>query len=57
MYTTRLFTRFCLTATLALAVSGSVFAQLTDVTQPGDPIVLTFNNSSGSEGVVNAIDN
>jgi hypothetical protein len=29
----------------------------TDVTQPGDPIVATSNNSPGSEGVANAIDN
>src|SRR5439155_16601595 len=28
-----------------------------DVTQPGDPIVATSNNSPGSEGVANAIDN
>jgi hypothetical protein len=29
----------------------------TDVTQPGDPIVASSNNSPGSEGVANAIDN
>jgi hypothetical protein len=29
----------------------------TDVTVPGDPIVATSNNSPGSEGVANAIDN
>src|SRR5262249_21020607 len=29
----------------------------TDVTVPGDPIVPTSNNSPGSEGVANAIDN
>lgn len=28
-----------------------------DITQPGDPIVPTSNNSPGSEGVANAIDN
>ena len=28
-----------------------------DVTQPGDPIVATSNNSPGSEGVANAINN
>src|SRR5881394_4622151 len=28
-----------------------------DITQPGDPIVATSNNSPGSEGVANAIDN
>src|SRR5262249_16627640 len=27
-----------------------------DITQPGDPIVATSNNSPGSEGVANAID-
>ena len=34
-----------------------VHAQLADVTQPGDPIVGTSNNTPGSEGVANAIDN
>src|SRR6185503_18475964 len=29
----------------------------TDVTVPGDPIVGTSNNTPGSEGVANAIDN
>jgi hypothetical protein len=57
MYQTRLFSRFCLAAALSLAISGSVLAQLTDVTQPGDPITPTSNNSPGSEGVANAIDN
>src|SRR5256885_17196641 len=33
------------------------YLQLSDVTQPGDPIVPTSNNSPGSEGVANAIDN
>src|SRR5438552_4295846 len=47
---------FCL-AVLLLAFSGSVYAQLSDVTQPGDTIVPTSNNSPGSEGVANAIDN
>src|SRR5206468_5708718 len=45
---------------LAVVVSMfglSVHAQLVDVTQPGDPIVPTSNNSPGSEGVANAIDN
>ena len=37
--------------------SGSAHAQLSDVTQPGDPIVATSNNSPGAEGVANAIDN
>jgi len=32
-------------------------AQLSDVTQPGDPIVGSSNNNPGSEGVANAIDN
>jgi hypothetical protein len=36
---------------------SSVQAQLSDVTQPGDPIVATSNNSPGSEAVANAIDN
>ena len=36
---------------------GSVAELAQDVTQPGDPIVATSNNSPGSEGVANAIDN
>src|ERR1041384_7930509 len=47
----------CIVALLAVFFSGSAFAQLSDVTQPGDPIVATSNNSPGSEGVANAIDN
>src|SRR5438046_9516773 len=44
---------------LALLLAGSITvrAQLSDVTQPGDPIVPSSNNSPGSEGVANAIDN
>jgi len=42
---------------LAALFGGSVYAQLSDVTQPGDPIVGTSNNTPGSEGVANAIDN
>src|SRR2546421_1459759 len=44
---------------LALLLAGSVTvrAQLSDVTQPGDPIVPSSNNSPGSEAVANAIDN
>src|SRR5256885_4847405 len=44
---------------LALLFAGSltVRAQLSDVTQPGDPIVPSSANSPGSEGVANAIDN
>ncbi len=49
---------FCgLGATLATLIGGNLQAQLADVTQPGDPIVATSNNSPGSEGVANAIDN
>ena len=33
------------------------FLAPTDVTQPGDIIVPTSNNSPGSEGAANAIDN
>src|SRR5215216_7396323 len=40
-----------------MMLSGSAQAQLADVTQPGDPIVATSNNTPGSEGVANAIDN
>jgi hypothetical protein len=44
-------------AVLLLSGSVSLQAQLSDVTQPGDTIVPTSNNSPGSEGVANAIDN
>jgi hypothetical protein len=47
----------CLLAAFALLFAASVQAQLSDVTQPGDTIVPTSNNSPGSEGVANAIDN
>jgi hypothetical protein len=47
----------CIIAAFALLFSGSVHAQLSDITQPGDPIVGTSNNTPGSEGVANAIDN
>src|SRR5262249_17777525 len=57
MYQSRLLSRLCLTAALTLAISGSALAQLTDVTQPGDPITPTSNNSPGSEGVANATEN
>ena len=41
-----------------MAMTGSLaHAQLSDVTQPGDPIVASSDNSPGSEGVTNAIDN
>src|SRR4030095_5389807 len=46
-----------LIAVLVLALGVQVQAQLSDVTQPGDPIVPSSNNSPGSEGVANAIDN
>src|SRR5512134_2218048 len=42
---------------LLMSLAATVQAQLADVTQPGDPIVGTSNNSPGSEGVANAIDN
>ena len=44
-------------ALFVLAFAGPLHAQLADITQPGDPIVPTSNNSPGSEGVANAIDN
>src|ERR1051326_7946494 len=51
--------RFFLLGSLAvlLAASVTVGAQLSDVTQPGDPIVPSSNNSPLSEGAANAIDN
>src|SRR5512134_359369 len=42
---------------LLMSLAATVQAQLADVTQPGDPIVGTSNNTPGSEGVANAIDN
>ncbi len=42
---------------LFVMFSGPVSAQLSDITQPSDPIVPTSNNSPGSEGAANAIDN
>ncbi len=48
--------RFLLTLLLTLLSAGA-WAQLADITQPGDPIVGTSNNNPGSEGVANAIDN
>src|SRR5437667_9332414 len=47
----------CFTAAVVLSLSLSVQAQLSDITQPGDPIVGTSNNTPGSEVVANAIDN
>jgi len=44
-------------AAFTVLSSGPVFAQLSDVTQPGDPIVATSTNSPPTEGVANAIDN
>jgi len=39
---------------LLMAMTGSIAqAQLSDVTQPGDTIVATSDNSPGSEGVTN----
>src|SRR5215813_12408219 len=46
-----------LTLALTLVFGASVRAQVTDITQPGDLIQATSNNSPGSEGVANAIDN
>src|SRR6185503_2345138 len=42
---------------LLLLSTDASRAQLSDVTQPGDPIVASSSNSPGSEGVANAIDN
>jgi hypothetical protein len=50
-------TLYCLVLLLTCAFGARLQAQLSDITQPGDPIVPTSNNSPGSEGVANAIDN
>src|SRR4030095_7451056 len=42
---------------LIAMLGGPLQAELSDVTQPGDPMVATSNNSPGSDGVANAIDN
>jgi hypothetical protein len=48
---------FRLTAAALFAIlAAPLSAQLTDVTQPGDPIVPTSNMSPGPDGVANAID-
>jgi hypothetical protein len=48
---------FSYLAVVVSMLSLAIHAQLVDVTQPGDPIVPTSNNSPGSEAVANAIDN
>src|SRR5437899_3316279 len=48
---------FSLGIALLFCAGTPLHAQLSDITQPGDPIVATSNNSPGSEGVANAIDN
>ena len=48
---------FGLAALLIASINGSrVQAQLSDITQTGDPIVASSASSPGSEGVANAID-
>jgi len=44
-------------ATLKVSPNPDEAIVLTDVTQPGDAIVASSNNSPGSEGVANVIDN
>src|SRR6266436_3225978 len=57
MRTLHVFRLFGLAALLIASISGSsVQAQLSDITQPGDPIVASSTMSPGSEGVANAID-
>src|SRR6266581_5296017 len=57
MRTLHVFRFFGLAALLIASICGSsVQAQLSDITQPGDPIVASSANSPGSEGVANAID-
>src|SRR5688572_1007524 len=45
-----------LTAALIVSLGASLQAQSSDVTQPGDRIVATSDNSPASDGVANAID-
>src|SRR5215510_8563571 len=47
---------FGLIAFLSLSLNASIGAQISDITQPGDPIVPTSGNSPPSTGVANAID-
>ena len=53
----RILRSLLLATALAITFASTVSAQLSDITQPGDPIVPSSNNSPGSEGVANAIDN
>ena len=47
-----------LVAGLIVALCGPLQAQLSDVTQPGDPIISTSSNSlGGGDGFWNSIDN
>src|SRR5258708_34516104 len=48
---------FSLGIALLFCAGTPLHAQLSDITQPGDPIVATSNNSPGSEGGANAIEN
>ncbi len=48
--------RYWLAPLLALCAAGALYGQ-SDITQPGDPIVASSNNTPGSEGVANVIDN
>lgn len=48
---------FCASFALLLNVFVVAPASAINITTPGDPIVATSNNSPGSEGVANAIDN
>src|SRR6266487_2888062 len=47
---------WCLIVAFVFSLSVSIRAQLSDVTQPGDPIIASSPNSPGSEVVANAID-
>src|SRR2546427_374216 len=57
MHKIKLFPVCWLAAVLMTLFSMSAYAQLSDITQQGDPIVPSSNSSPGSEGVANAIDN
>jgi hypothetical protein len=48
---------FSLVVGVLSAIATPAFAQSSDVTQPGDPLIPSSSRSPGSEGVANAIDN
>src|SRR5687767_9688268 len=57
MKTTKVLLFYSFLAVFLAVLVAPVQAQLSDVTQPGDPLIASSANSPGSEVVANAIDN